>query len=70
MKYRLFSKLYGVILRDRSQTSRSQGGGIIATAAVHFEHISCAVKSYAYGLDSSIIYASALQQKLPFPQAW
>jgi hypothetical protein len=33
----------------------------LRAAMVHFEHKSCAVKPYAYGLDSSIICASALQ---------
>jgi hypothetical protein len=52
----------------RSQASRISGGRLIAAAASHFEHKSCAVKLHAYTLDSSINLASALQQNMPLPQ--
>jgi hypothetical protein len=52
----------------RSQTSRFYDSRAIATAGVHFEHKSCAVKLHAYTLDSSGNLASALQQNMPFPQ--
>ena len=44
------------------------GRRAIAPAGSYLEHKSCAVKLHAYTLDSSIICASALQQKLLFPQ--
>jgi len=40
----------------------------MTTVAIHFEHKSCAVKFHAYTLDNSASSASALQQKMHFPQ--
>ena len=52
----------------RSRAARFSDRRLIATAGTHFEHKSCAVKSYAYTLDSSTNLASALQQNRLFPQ--
>jgi hypothetical protein len=52
----------------RSRNSHRWGGGFIATVSAYCEHKSWAVKLLAYTLDRSIICASALQQKLLFPQ--
>jgi hypothetical protein len=51
-----------------SRTSRFSGKRLIAHANIHFAHNSWAVKFHAYSLDSSLNLASALQQKLLFPQ--
>jgi hypothetical protein len=48
--------------------SRFPGRRLIAHADIHFAHNSWAVKLHAYTLDSSWNLASALQQKLLFPQ--
>jgi hypothetical protein len=55
-------------LPSRSQASRFSGKRLIAHAHIHFAHNSCAVKVHAYSLDNSCNLASALQQKLLFPQ--
>jgi hypothetical protein len=52
----------------RSRRSHGWGGGFIATVNAYFEHKSWAVKLLAYTLDRTIICASALQQKVLFPQ--
>jgi hypothetical protein len=51
-----------------SRASRCSRRRLIATAGIHFEHKSCAVKLLAYTLDSSVDLASALQQNTAFPQ--
>src|SRR5258708_8424883 len=53
---------------SRSRTSHFSDRRLIATAGIHFEHKSCAVKLHAYTLDSSGNLASALQQNKPCPE--
>jgi hypothetical protein len=51
---------------DRSRISHRFCGA--PDAGIYFEHNSCAVKAFAYSLDSSSNLASALQQNVVFPQ--
>jgi hypothetical protein len=53
-------------LARRSPPLRFFAGRLIATAAIHNEHNSCAVKLRAYTLDNSHHLASAAQQDVQF----